>query len=100
MGVKSHFHVFGKIRQSPNWGHAGLRYDRPMLQPTRAHYLKERIIHKAADRGDLTLAVRLADAWDERIAICTIDGQLTEDQAEKVALAELGEILARSEASA
>jgi len=38
-------------------------------------------------------AVAMRDAWRERLAVCTIDGGLTEDHAEQVALDELETML-------
>jgi hypothetical protein len=38
-------------------------------------------------------AVAMRDAWRERLAVCTIDGGLTEDHAEQVALEELEKML-------
>lgn len=38
-------------------------------------------------------AVAMRDAWRERLAVCTIDGGLTEDRAEQVALDELETML-------
>jgi len=37
--------------------------------------------------------VAMRDAWRERLAVCTIDGGLTEDHAEQVALDELETML-------
>ncbi len=42
-------------------------------------------------RGQAGEAVAMRDAWRERLAVCTIDGGLTEDHAEQVALCELEE---------
>lgn len=39
------------------------------------------------------IAVR--DAYDERMAICTIDGGQTEEQAQRIALAEVADLLVR-----
>ena len=52
----------------------------------------ERLIREAAIDSP-TLAATIRDAWDERLAICTIDGHLSEAQAEHVALAELETML-------
>lgn len=40
-------------------------------------------------RGQAGEAVTMRDAWRKRLAVCTIDGGLTEDHAEQVALDEL-----------
>lgn len=48
-------------------------------------------------RGRGGEAVAMRDAWRERLAVCTIDGGLTEDHAEQVALDEL-EIMLYSKA--
>lgn len=50
------------------------------------------LIRHARKRSDGE-AVAMRDAWDERLAICTIDGGLTEDHAEQVALDELETML-------
>ena len=47
------------------------------------------LIRQAHRTGDRSRAVMLRDAWDERIAICTIDGGLSEAEAARIALAEL-----------
>lgn len=46
------------------------------------------LIRNARQR-DPGQAVALRDAWRERMTVCIIDGNLSEDQAEQVALAEL-----------
>lgn len=43
--------------------------------------------------GQASEAVTMRDAWRERLAVCTIDGGLTEDHAEQVALDELETML-------
>lgn len=52
----------------------------------------ERLIREAASDSP-TLAAAIRDAGAERLAICTIDGHLSEAQAEHVALAELETML-------
>jgi hypothetical protein len=54
-----------------------------------------RLIREARRGGDVGRAVALRDAWRQRLAICTIDGGLSERDAERVALDELGLILAK-----
>jgi hypothetical protein len=49
------------------------------------------------DFGDDDLAQALAEAFGERLAICTIDGGLTPTQAQCVALEQLQAILAAKE---
>jgi len=44
-------------------------------------------------RRSASEAVALRDAWAERLAVCTIDGGLTKDHGEQVALAELETML-------
>ena len=54
------------------------------------------LIREARHRGNMGRtceAVAMRDAWRERLAVCTIDGGLTEDHAEQVALNELETIL-------
>src|SRR4051794_33166990 len=46
----------------------------------------EAIIRRVRAGGDDDLAEALAEAWEERLAICTADGGLTLDQAEVIAL--------------
>ncbi len=53
-----------------------------------------RLIRDARRGGDDRRAVTLRDAWRERLAICTVDGDLSIRDAEAVALDELGSILA------
>jgi hypothetical protein len=48
---------------------------------------------RQARRTRPDLAVSLRDAWRERLAVCAIDGGLTEDHAEQVALDELETML-------
>lgn len=58
----------------------------------QARRLAGKLIRKARqrDRGE---AVAMRDAWAERLAVCTIDGGLSEDHAEQVALKELQNML-------
>ena len=42
-----------------------------------------------ARRIDAGRAVAMRDAWRERLAICTVDGGLTSEDAEEICLAEL-----------
>lgn len=51
------------------------------------------IIRQAVDRGDSVLAEALAEAWEERLAICTADGDLSLALAEVVALHQLRRLL-------
>ena len=44
---------------------------------------------REARGADPNQAVAMRDAWRERLAICTIDGGMSEAEAEKIALAEL-----------
>ncbi len=53
-----------------------------------------RLIRDARLGGDVGRAGALRDAWRERLAICTVDGDLSIRDAEAVALDELGSILA------
>lgn len=53
-----------------------------------------RLIRAARRGGNVERAVALRDAWQERLAICTVDGDLSIRDAEAVALDELGSILA------
>ncbi len=53
-----------------------------------------RLIRDARRSGDGGRAVALRDAWRERLAVCTVDGDLSIRDAEAVALDELGSILA------
>lgn len=53
-----------------------------------------RLIRDAWRGGDDGRAVALRDAWRERLAICTVDGDLPLRAAERVALDELGSMLA------
>lgn len=53
-----------------------------------------RLIRDARCGGDVGRAVALREAWRERLAICTVDGDLSIRDAEAVALDELGSILA------
>ena len=48
---------------------------------------------RQARRTQRDVAVAMRDAWDERLAICTIDGGLAEVHAEQVALAGIQELL-------
>ena len=52
------------------------------------------LIRGARARGDNELAEALAEAWQERLAICTADGGLTLAEAEAVALQQLQAMLA------
>ncbi len=54
-----------------------------------------RLIRDARRGGDVGRAVALRDAWRERLAICTMDGDLPLRDAERVALDELGSMLAQ-----
>jgi hypothetical protein len=47
------------------------------------------LIRGARRRGDTGEAVALRDAWRERVAICTVDGGLSEGEAQEVAAEEL-----------
>jgi hypothetical protein len=47
-----------------------------------------------ADVADDALRVALRDGFEERMSICTIDGGLTDAQAERIALAEVRDTLA------
>ena len=53
-----------------------------------------RLIRNARRVGDGGRAVALRDAWQERLAICTMDGGLSVRDAERAALDELGSMLA------
>ena len=57
-----------------------------------------RLIRDARRGGDDGRAVALRDAWRERLAICTMDGNLPVRDAEGVALNELRSILAGRQA--
>jgi hypothetical protein len=59
-----------------------------------ARRLAAQLIHEAR-RRDKGEAVALRDAWTERLAICTIDGGLSDGTAEQVALEELQYILSQ-----
>ena len=48
-----------------------------------------RLIRHARRAGDHEHAVSLRDAWQERVAICTIDGELNQVDAEQIALREV-----------
>ncbi|MCC7409045.1 MAG: hypothetical protein IT442_13325 [Phycisphaeraceae bacterium] len=48
-----------------------------------------RAIRHARQAGDNVLAVALRDAWEERLAVCTIDGGLPEEQAQRIAADEI-----------
>ena len=56
--------------------------------PTRRRRQAARLIRQARARGHHRQAVAIRDAWHERVAICTIDGGLSEGQAEAAALTE------------
>ena len=47
------------------------------------------LIRAARRAGNPDLAVDLRDRWHERVAICVVDGGLSEKDAERVALEEL-----------
>jgi TubC N-terminal docking domain len=51
------------------------------------------MIRQARADGDADLAGALAEAWEERLSICTTDGGLTLAEAEVVALGQLQTIL-------
>lgn len=53
-----------------------------------------RLIRDARRSGDDGRAVALRDAWRERLAICTVDSDLSTRDAEAVALDELRRIVA------
>ncbi len=53
-----------------------------------------RLIRDARRGGDNGRAAALRDAWRERMAICTMDGAISLADAERIALDELGSILA------
>ena len=48
-----------------------------------------RVIREARRVGDRDRAVSLRDGWRERVAICMIDGGLSEREAEQVAVGEV-----------
>ncbi|MCC7409241.1 MAG: hypothetical protein IT442_14340 [Phycisphaeraceae bacterium] len=48
-----------------------------------------RAMRRARRTGDNVLAVALRDAWEERLAVCKVDGGLTEEQAQLVAAKEI-----------
>jgi hypothetical protein len=54
----------------------------------------EAIIRHVRAGGDDDLAAALAEAWQERLAICTADGGLTLAEAEVVALEQMQAMLA------
>ena len=65
----------------------------PVKKPrgsTRRHAAQ---LIRDARRIDTDQAVAMRDAWRERLAICTVDGGLTNEDAEQVALAELERML-------
>ena len=47
------------------------------------------LIRQARREGHHDHAIALRDAWHERIAVCMIDGGMTQEAAEQVALSEL-----------
>jgi hypothetical protein len=53
----------------------------------------EAIMRHVRACGDDDLAEAMAEAWEERLAICTVDGGLTLAEAEAVALEQLRNIL-------
>lgn len=53
-----------------------------------------RLIREARARPDREAAVAMRDAWRERLAICTVDGELSIREAEAVALDELQGLVA------
>lgn len=53
----------------------------------------EVMIDQAEQRGDQDLARRIRDTWQERIALCMIDRDLSESDAEQVALKEIEAIM-------
>lgn len=54
-------------------------------------------IRRARRRGRRPLAVNLRDAWEERVAVCLIDGRLAESEAERIATIEVEDIAKRQE---
>ncbi len=65
-----------------------------------ARLFAARLLGDARGAGELDLAVALRNAWRERMAICEIDGGLTQRHAEQVAASNLKEVLARWQVSA
>ena len=63
------------------------------VQPVRGFRSQTR--HRAAQlirearRSDHSRAVAMRDTWRERVAICTLEGGLTQEDAERIALAEI-----------
>ncbi len=59
-----------------------------------ARMIREARRGSARRDGDVGRAVAMRDAWRERLAICTVDGELPVWDAERIALDELGKMLA------
>ena len=64
----------------------------PAAAPRRS---AARLIRHARRAGDHEHAVSLRDAWQERVAICTIDGELDQVDAEQIALREIQDLQAQ-----
>ncbi len=64
-----------------------------ILRVTGPRVEAARMIRQARQTSNRDLAVALRDAWRERVAICEIDGGLSQEVAEAVAKKELKNIL-------
>ena len=64
-------------------------------EATRCRIEMARLIRQRRQVGDVVGTVALRDAWQERLAICTVDGGLSIEDAEPIALEELNLILVR-----
>lgn len=56
-----------------------------------------RAIRRARRHGRRPLAINLRDAWEERVAVCIIDGRLAESEAERIAMIEVEDIAKRQD---
>jgi len=85
--VKDAFADFGATVVSVEPAHGRGGWTRRKIRGRAAELIRDSRRHNAGE------AVAMRDAWWERLAICTIDGGLTEDHAEQVALNELETML-------
>lgn len=67
------------------------RHKSELMTALRRRELRRHVadLLRQARRTRPDLAVSLRDAWAERVAICTVDGGLSVEDAEKVALVEI-----------
>lgn len=53
----------------------------------------KQLIQLAESAGDKGLAIQIQDTWDERMAICMVDGGMSPEEAEALALEEVEKLL-------